>query len=252
MRDNMRPVSSICLPISGSSWYCLSLSESRKQRVRALTWLAFSWSTDRASIACKLVFVKLDDFLSTQRVDYWQLFLIVIALLKRSFFYDYHGGNKVYCLNEVTNHHSSRHSTQYTDEEKLSGEWNRILTWERNLLTRLDGWCGKEFPFLFFRNLNLSDIFNWNRNYSIHLVFSADTKGKYLNILLFARKFIYKRIHQKFILPNYCEWSLKMFALCLFVLASGTTTRNSQKLVSAQRGIFHWLKSSSRSGNFFE
>ena len=143
-------------------------------------------------------------------------------------------------------HHSSRHSTQ----RRKSCQWNKILTWERNLLTRLDGWCGKEFPFLFFRNLNLSDIFNWNRNYSIHLVFSADTKGKKLNILLFARKFIYKRIHQKFILPNYCEWSLKMFALCLFVLASGTTTRNSQKLVSAQRGIFHWLKK--LSGNFFE
>ena len=42
------------LPISGSSWYCLSLSESRKQRVRELTWLAFSWSTDRTSIAWQL------------------------------------------------------------------------------------------------------------------------------------------------------------------------------------------------------
>ena len=33
---------------------CLSLSESRKQSVTALTWLAFSWSTDRASIAWKM------------------------------------------------------------------------------------------------------------------------------------------------------------------------------------------------------
>lgn len=62
-------------PMSGSSWYCgivivrycmlylqltnhivtwRSLSESRKQSVTALTWLAFSWSTDRASIAWKM------------------------------------------------------------------------------------------------------------------------------------------------------------------------------------------------------
>ena len=44
---------SVVWPISGSSWYCLSLSESLKHRVTELTWLAFSWSTDRASIACK-------------------------------------------------------------------------------------------------------------------------------------------------------------------------------------------------------
>ena len=104
----MRLVSSICLPISGSSWYCLSLSESRKQRVRALTWLAFSWSTDRASIACKLVFMKLGDFLSTQRVDYWQLFLI--AFLGRScYFMIVTAVIKFIVWSD--HHYSSRHST---------------------------------------------------------------------------------------------------------------------------------------------
>ena len=35
------------------TWYCLSLSESLNARVNELTWPSFSWSTDRASIACK-------------------------------------------------------------------------------------------------------------------------------------------------------------------------------------------------------
>ena len=37
-----------------------------------------------------------------------------------------------------------------------------ILTCERNLLTLLEGWWGREFPWRFFRILNRSDIFNWN------------------------------------------------------------------------------------------
>jgi hypothetical protein len=38
--------------MSWSSWYWRSVSESLKQSVKAFTCAVFSWSTDRASIAC--------------------------------------------------------------------------------------------------------------------------------------------------------------------------------------------------------
>ena len=46
--------SSFCLVFyfcCSPTWYCLSLSESLKQRVKEFTWEVFSWSTDRASMA---------------------------------------------------------------------------------------------------------------------------------------------------------------------------------------------------------
>ena len=142
------------LPISGSSWYCRSLSESLKQRVKELTWLAFSWSTDLASIAWKRgdnvnwkIFMKKVWLLTSVLIAvtvaiYLKKFLLLLAkgMVKFIAFSNYH--------------------FLFREKGKIEFQNRGKLTCDRNLLTLFEGWCGREFPFLFLRNLNLSFILN--------------------------------------------------------------------------------------------
>ena len=162
-----------CSPISGSSWYCLSLSESRKQSVSELTWLAFSWSTDLASIACQWfkfrakVFMNLScpiHHLHLKLGRVWKVFEVcdevcevhnkrrMSSLLAFCTIVQMHFEELVKLAKSVSVY-----------QTKWLGQTFIILTWERNLLTLLDGWWGKELPWRFFLSLKRSDILSWKK-----------------------------------------------------------------------------------------